>query len=81
MASDLTAATAKRRASVWRGEKPWHWAAIYTGHVQPRGYRNYWHDRRRWQLHVTPLHVSRDGAKWSVGLCFGARTVLLHVHR
>lgn len=81
MSLTTTADTTRHLRTVWRGEKAWQWKALYAGHVQPIGYRNYRHDRWRWQLHLTPLHISRDGAKWTLGLCFGKRTVYLYSHR
>lgn len=76
-----TADTTRHISTVWKGEKPWHWKALYRGHSQPRGYRSYWHNRHRWQLHLTPIHLSRDGEKWTAGLCFGKRTIYLASHR
>jgi hypothetical protein len=76
-----TADSTRYLGTIWRGEKPWHWKALYAGHVQPLGYRTRWADRYRWQLHLTPVHIERDGAKWEIGLCCGKRTVFLKTHR
>ncbi|MER5694939.1 hypothetical protein ACWDBO_31515 [Streptomyces mirabilis] len=76
-----TADTTRHLRTVWRGEKPWHWNAIYTGHAQPRGYRTYRKSRWLWQFHVTPVHIARDNSRWEIGLCFGRRTVYLLRHR
>jgi hypothetical protein len=67
--------------TVWRGEKPWEWKALYVGHVQPRGYRTYKRSKWLWQIHLTPVHVARDNGKWEVGVCFGKRTFFLLSHR
>ncbi len=68
--------------TMWRNpDIAWHWWALYTGRAQPVGHRNYWHDRWRWQLHVTPLHLHRHVRCWELGLCFGARTVYAMRHR
>ncbi|MER7053469.1 hypothetical protein [Streptomyces sp. NPDC000351] len=76
-----TADSTRLIKTVWRGEEPWHWKALYKGHVQPPGYRNYWTDRHHWQLHLTPIHVERDWDKWEIGLCLGKRTAFLKTHR
>lgn len=68
-------------ATVRRGEKAWEWTALAYGHVQPIGYRNHHRGRRFWQIHITPIHIERDGAKWEIGICFGKRTLYLRVHR
>jgi hypothetical protein len=76
-----TADSTRHLRTIWRGEKPWDWAALLVGHVQPRGYRTYWRHRRFWQLHLTPVHLHRDGARWEAGLCFGKRTIYIKRHR
>ncbi|MGC5019031.1 hypothetical protein [Micromonospora sp. DT47] len=76
-----TAASTRHLHTIYRGEKPWDWAALYVGHVQPRGFRTYWRNRYRWQLHLTPIHFHRDGEKWEVGVCLGRRTVYVKRHR
>lgn len=76
-----TAATTRHLRTVYRGEKPWDWAALYRGHVQPRGYRTYWRGRHFWQLHLTPVHLHRDGGKWEAGICWGRRTLYVKRHR
>lgn len=80
-ALSLTAATSRHVATLWHGNEPWNWLALYAGHEQPRGHRTWWRHRRMWKLHLTPLHVSRDGDSWTLGVCFGARTLLLYRHR
>lgn len=77
---NTTADSTRYLRTLWRGDKPWHWLALYVGHVQPLGYRNRWHSRWRWQFHLTPIHVSRDGSKWTAGLCFGRRTIFVFKH-
>lgn len=76
-----TADTTRHLRTVWRGQKAWHWKALYIGHAQPRGYRNFFRNRRIWRFHLTPLCASRDGQKWTIGLCWGKRTVYLYAHR
>lgn len=80
-----TAVSTKHLRTLWRGEKPWHWVGLYIGHVQPIGYRNHVKNRgfpmRFWQIHITPVHIERDGAKWEIGFCFGKRTIFVKVHR
>ncbi|MGA4989893.1 hypothetical protein [Nonomuraea bangladeshensis] len=78
--SVTTAATTRYIRTVWRGKKSWNWIALYVGHVQPRGYRTYFRHKRLWQFHLTPIHASRDGIKWTVGLCWGRRTIYLFKH-
>jgi predicted DCC family thiol-disulfide oxidoreductase YuxK len=78
---DTTAATTRHLKTLWRGEQAWHWLALFIGHVQPRGYRTWWRNRWTWQWHLTPLHVSRDGRKWTAGLCWGRRTIYLYRHQ
>ncbi len=81
MTNGATADTTRHIKTVWRGDKPWHWKAIYTGHAQPLGYRNYWRSRHNWRLHLTPVCAARYGAKWTLGLCFGKRMIWLESHR
>lgn len=76
-----TADSTRHLKTVWRGEKSWHWKAIYIGHVQPLGRRTFWRDRFMWQLHLTPIHVGRAGDTWTAGFCFGKRTAYLYSHR
>lgn len=78
---NTTADSTRHIKTIRRGEKAWHWTALYVGHVQPVGFRNFRRGRRCWQLHLTPVHASRDGEKWTVGLCFGRRTVFVYRHR
>jgi hypothetical protein len=75
-----TAKSTRHLATIWRGEKPWHWTTLMYGHVQPLGYRNHFR-RFFWQLHFTPVHMERDGNKWEIGVCFGKRTLFVKVHR
>lgn len=74
-----TADTTRQLCTVWTGKHDWK--AIYVGHTPPRGSRSYWRTRRLWQLHVTPVHASRSGDKWTAGLCFGRRTIYIASHR
>ncbi|MFE7727386.1 hypothetical protein ACFU5D_16525 [Streptomyces anthocyanicus] len=76
-----TADSTRLIKTVWRGEKPSHWKALKTGHVQPFGYRTYWRSRWLWQLHLTPIHIARDNSQWEIGLCLGKRTIFLLTHR
>lgn len=76
-----TADSTRYLKTVWRGEKCWEWKALYVGHAQPFGYRTYWRSKFFWQLHLTPVHVHRDGQKWEIGVCFGKRTFYLKIHR
>lgn len=78
---NTTAATTRHLRTLWRGERPWHWLALYVGHVQPRGYRTFWRGRWFWQWHLTPLHFSRDTTGWTAGLCLGRRTLFVYRHR
>lgn len=79
--SSTTAATTRFRRRIYQGEPDWNWAALYTGCVQPRGYRTYRRSRWLWQFHLTPVHVHRDNASWEAGLCWGRRTVYVLRHR
>lgn len=78
---NTTADSTRHLKTIWRGEKSWHWKALYVGHVQRLGMRTFRRSPFFWQLHVTPLHLSRDGDKWTAGLCLGKRTVFLYSHR
>lgn len=81
MSLPTTAVSTRHIRTMWQGDPCWHWKALYVGHAQPLGYRNYRLDRWRWKFHFTPIHVSRDGHKWAVGLCFGKRMIYLYSHR
>jgi hypothetical protein len=76
-----TAESTRHLKTIWRGDKAWHWKALYLGHVQSRGYRTYRHSRWLWQIHITPVHIARDNSKWEIGVCFGKRTFFLLSHR
>jgi hypothetical protein len=76
-----TADTTRYLATVRRGQEPWRWTALYLGHAQPRGYRNYFRNRYDWRLHWTPLCASNCYGKWTLGLCLGKRTIYLYSHR
>ncbi|MEU3613508.1 hypothetical protein ABZ725_14490 [Streptomyces sp. NPDC006872] len=76
-----TADSTRHLGTVWRGEKPWHWKALKTGHVQPLGYRTHYSSRWHWQFHLTPIHIARDNNSWEIGLCLGKRTLFLLTHR
>lgn len=76
-----TADSTRHIRTLRRGAKPWHWTALYIGHVQPRGHRTYWRNRHIWQLHLTPIHLHRHGSRWEIGLCWGRRTVYVLRHR
>jgi len=78
---DTTADTTRHLATIWRGDKSWQWKAIFVGHAQPFGHRNYWRSSRNWRLHFTPIYASRDWSKWAIGLCLGKRTIYLYSHR
>lgn len=79
--SSTTAATTRHLATVYQGQPCWNWAALYTGHVQPRPHRTYWRSRWLWQFHLTPVHLHRDGTRWEAGLCWGRRTAYVLRHR
>lgn len=66
--------------TLWKGAKPWQWKTLKYGHSQPLGYRTYRKNRHLWQLHLTPIHVARDNARWEFGVCLGKRTLFVLSH-
>jgi hypothetical protein len=76
-----TGVSTRHLRTLYQGEPCWNWTSLYVGHVQPRGYRNYWHDRRRWQFHLTPVHFERHHECWEFGVCWGRRTLFVKRHR
>lgn len=69
----------KHMATLWRGEKPWHWWSLARGLAQPN--RFVWVDQYRWRFHLTPIHLERWGEAWEIGVCAGFRTIYLRRHR
>lgn len=63
---------------------PWHWMALNLGTAQP-GLHGRWNYRvksaRAYQIHITPIHISRWGGQRYWGLCLGARTIYVMRHR
>lgn len=80
----FTATGHRHLGTVWKSKTIcWNWLALNIGTAQP-GRDRRWNYRAAhwlWQFHVPPLHVSRVGSQWYVGLCWGARTIYLHRHR
>lgn len=81
----FTAAAHRHLRTLWKHPTiAWHWTTLNYGHAQAHGVTRRWcyrSARRLWQLHWTPIHVARDGAKWTYGLCLGRRTVYVMRHR
>lgn len=75
-----TALSTRGLRKLWQGDPCWKWAYLMYGHVQPIGYRNNFRYRHGWQLHLTPLHLERDGSSWEIGICLGKRTLFIKVH-
>lgn len=81
----FTAAGHRHLRTLWKSKTVcWHWTSLNLGHAQPNQHGRWCYrvpSSRMWQFHVTPIHVSRDGSKWLVGLCLGKRTIYVLRHR
>lgn len=82
----FTAAGHRHLGTLWKSKTTcWHWTALNIGNAQPNqhGRWNYRGPRhmRMWQFHITPVHISRDGSKWYIGLCWDRRTIYIQRHR
>lgn len=83
----FTAAHHRFICGLWKSKTvPWHWTSLNYGHAQPNQYGKWTYASprplmRMWQLHCTPIHLSRDGDKLYYGLCLGRRTLYVLRHR
>lgn len=80
MIGPVTSESARHHATLWRGKKPWHWAALKSGKFGANVKRKRINSHN-WWFHMTPVHVTRSNESWAIGLCAGRHMVYVLLHR